>query len=276
MPKRAIGIFDSGLGGLTVVRAVAERLPSERLVYLGDTARVPYGTKSAETVERYSLMSARFLLGRDIKLLLVACNTASAFALPRLHAELPIPVLGAVEPGADEAVRATVRGQIGVLGTLGTVHSNAYVRAIAAHNSALHVTQVACPLLVPLVEEGWLGEGTGLEPIATRATVERYLGELALKAPDLDVLVLGCTHYPLLWAPISEAAIRLWPHPVTLVDSAHAMAQAAETVLREQGALAPAGPREPLRCYVTDEARFSEIAARFLGTPPALVEKVDL
>ncbi len=274
--QRPIGIFDSGLGGLTVVRAVVERLPSEELVYLGDTARVPYGSKSADTVARYSLMSARFLIDRGVKILLVACNTASAYALDRLRAELPLPVLGAVEPGADEAVAATRAGTVGVIGTLGTVRSGSYPRAIAARDPRIAVEQLACPLFVPLAEEGWLaGEGEGAEARAARAIVERYLGELRDRAPAMDVLVLGCTHYPLLRPLLAQAVERLWPHPVALVDSARAMARAAERALAEHELLRAAGAGA-LSCFVTDEARFGDVAARFLGAPLGHLEKIDL
>src|SRR5438874_1575041 len=184
-----IGVFDSGVGGLTVVRSLTERLPREELIYLGDTARVPYGSKSAETVARYSRMAARFLVDQGVKMVVVACNTASAFALEALRAELPLPVLGAVEPGARAAARATRTGRIGVIATLGTVRSGTYPRAVAALDPALHVTAHACPMFVPLAEEGWVDDAVAA------AVAERYLRELQLQAPDIDVLVLGCTHY---------------------------------------------------------------------------------
>lgn len=273
--RRPIGVFDSGLGGLTVVRALRAALPGEAVVYLGDTARVPYGTKSGATVARYSLMSARFLLARDVKLLVVACNTASAFALDVLRAELPLPVLGVVEPGADEALRATRVGRVGVIGTLGTVRSGSYVRAIAARDPKVRVTTLACPLFVPLVEEGWLGDGGGAEARAARATAERYLGELHQRDPDLDTLVLGCTHYPLLRGLLDEVAGALWRHPVTLVDSAQAMARACAGELRRLG-LESDAQEAPLSCCVTDETRFDELGARFLGHALEHVERVDL
>jgi glutamate racemase len=275
-PEQPIGVFDSGLGGLTVVRALAARLPSEPLLYLGDTARVPYGSKSADTVLRYSRMAARFLLGRDVKMLLVACNTASAYALDALAAEVPVAVLGAVEPGAEEAVAATVRGQVGVIGTLGTVRSGAYPRAIAARDPKVRVAQLACPLFVPLVEEGWLGgDGDSAAERAARATAERYLGELHAAAPDLDVIVLGCTHYPLLEPLIARVAAERWAHPVALVDSASAMARSAERTLAAAGLLHPHAPPS-LACSLTDDARFAEIGARFLGRALDRVERVDL
>jgi glutamate racemase len=266
--QRPIGIFDSGVGGLTVVRSLSERLPQEELVYLGDTARVPYGSKSPETVARYSRLSTGFLLAQGVKLIVVACNTASAYALETLEAELSVPVLGVIEPGAREAVAASRSGRVGVIGTLGTVRSQAYSRAIARLDARIRVTARACPLLVPLAEEGWLdGE-------IAAAVARRYLGELRDEAPDLDVIVLGCTHYPLLRPVLSRVAAELFGHEVTLVDSADAMARAAwerlsaDALLREgEGAL---------RCYVTDDARIAEVGSRFLGRALNDVVRVDL
>jgi glutamate racemase len=192
-------------------------------------------------------------------------------------------VLGAVGPGAEEAVAATRTGRIGVIGTLGTVRSGSYPRAIGALDPRLHVTTHPCPLLVPLAEEGWLGDGDPEADLAHRAAwavAERYLAELRDREPELDVLVLGCTHYPLLRELLAAVAARLWPHPVALVDSANAMARAAGRELLRCGLLGasaadPAQP-SPLECFVTDEARFGEQAARFLGRAIATVEKVDL
>jgi glutamate racemase len=269
--ESAIGIFDSGVGGLTVVRSVGERLPGEELIYLGDTARVPYGSKSAETVARYSRMATRFLLDRGVKMIVVACNTASAYALDELRAALPVPVLGAVEPGAMTAVAATKSGRIGVIGTLGTVRSGAYPRAIAAANGgrALTVTARACPMFVPLAEEGWTDDAIA------EAVARRYLGELAAESPDIDVLVLGCTHYPLLRGVLDRVARELFRHDVVLVDSAEAMADAASRELSSRNLLR-ATPGGPLQCYVTDDARFGEVAPRFLGRALTEILRVDL
>ncbi len=265
--SRAIGVFDSGVGGLTVVRALLDHLPHESLVYLGDTARLPYGSKSAETVLRYSRLSAQFLLKQEIKLLVIACNTASAVAVETLAEELPVPVLGVVKPGAAEAVAATKNRQVGVIGTLGMVRSGAYVRAIAALDEAVQVTAKACPLLVPLAEEGWT-DG----PIA-EAIARRYLSELQAEAPELDTLVLGCTHYPLFRPLLGRVANEIFGHAVTLVDSAEAMARAVAAKLPEIGAAsAPA----QFRCFVTDEARIDEIGGRFLGRKLDHVERADL
>jgi glutamate racemase len=283
-----VGVFDSGVGGLTVVRAVLSRLPAEQLVYLGDTARVPYGTRSAQTVLRYSRNASRFLLQRGVKLVLIACNTASAAALPGLRDELSVGVLGAVEPGAWAAAQATRSGAVGVIGTLATVRSGAYERALKELDPALSVHTMACPLLVPLVEEGWTAED---EPVS-ELVVRRYLGELSKRAPALDTLVLGCTHYPLLRPVLHRVARELWGHDITLVDSAEAMAEAAARELERRGLLRPAPASEPapdsspppsgrratdrLRCFVTDEARVAEIAARFLGRAPERIELCDL
>lgn len=261
MERAAIGVFDSGVGGLTVLKALHERLPLESTVYLGDTARVPYGTKSPEVVIRYSRNNARFLLGHHLKLLVVACNTATAHALPALQAELSVPVIGVVEPGARAAAARSRSGRIGVIGTAGTIASGAYQRALAAAIPGAEVIARACPLLVPLAEEGWTdGE-------VPRLVLERYLGDLRGR---IDTLVLGCTHYPLLKSAMAEV---LGPD-VALVDSAEATAAAVEDALRTL----PAGEGETSRrCFVTDvPARFPEIAARFLGEVPGHVEQVDV
>lgn len=271
-----IGVFDSGVGGLTVVKAVMARLPGERLVYLGDTARVPYGTRSQATVLRYSRNAARFLLRHSVKVVLIACNTASAAAIDVLKDELSVGVLGAVEPGAESAVAATRSGVIGVIGTLATVRSQAYNRAIARLQPAARVVGHACPLLVPLVEEGW----TATDDPVSRLVLQRYLRELRRESPDLDTLVLGCTHYPLLRSALAEVVGELWPHPVTLVDSAQAMAEATARMLSADHLLAGDGAQpsasEQLTCFVTDEARVGEVGARFLGRPLAGVQLVDL
>jgi glutamate racemase len=266
-----IGIFDSGVGGLTVVRSLTERLPAEELLYLGDTARVPYGSKSADTVARYSKMATRFLIDHGVKMILVACNTASAYALDELKATLEIPVLGAVDPGAQAAVAATRSGQIGVIGTLGTIRSGAYPRAIAAAagGAKVRVTTRACPLLVPVAEEGWVDDSIA------EAIARRYLDELRDESPEIDVLVLGCTHYPLLRAVLQRVASELFRHDVVLVDSADAMAIAAHAELRRLE-LDRIGTIGSLRCFVTDDARIDEIGSRFLGRSVGAVTRVDL
>jgi glutamate racemase len=252
-----IGVFDSGLGGLTVARAIAERLPNERLVYLGDTARVPYGTRSASTVIRYARTCAAHLARHDVKLLVVACNTVSAVALPMLRVELDIPVLGVIDPGARAGVRASSAGRIGVIATAGTVSSGAYPRAVASVSTRAEVVQRAAPLLVPLVEEGWL------EGEVPRLVVARYLEPLV--AGDIDALVLGCTHYPLLAAVIEEEAARLAGRPIAIVDSARATADELASLLEDRS-LARTDAPGSLSLLVTDlPGRFAEVAARFLG-----------
>ena len=255
---KPIGIFDSGLGGLTVARAIRAALPAEDLVYLGDTARVPYGTRSAETVIKYAIGCAERLLSYDIKLLVVACNTASGVALEELEARLSIPVLGVIQPGARAGVKATRSGRIGVLATSGTVASGAYERAIHSENSAMRVFAQAAPLFVPLAEEGWV---TGAVP---RLAAERYLQPLV--EVDVDTIVLGCTHYPLLNETIHDVATELLGHDVVVVDSADATASALrETVDTE---VAESGAAGELRILVTDlPGQFASSASRFLGKP---------
>jgi glutamate racemase len=263
-PSSPVGIFDSGVGGLTVVRAVRALMPAEDIVYLGDTARVPYGSKSPDTVIKYSLACARFLLRHEVKLLLIACNTASAHALSVLTETLPVPVIGAVEPGARTAHAASKSGHIGVIGTLGTIRSGAYERALRTLNHGATITGQACPLLVPLAEEGWTDDEIA------RSIARRYLVQLAAKDPLIDTLVLGCTHYPLMAGVLEAAAAEVFAHPVTLVDSASAMARAAQAIL------APAtGKTGSLACHVTDASRLDELGPRFLGETVAATT-VDL
>jgi glutamate racemase len=259
---RPIGIFDSGIGGLTVLAALRRRLPDERFVYLGDTARLPYGTKSSETVVRYALRAAGFLAAHDVKLLVVACNTASATALPVLEEALPVPVIGVVHPGA-RAAQAVTAGRVGVIGTESTIASGAYERAIHDLGPGVEVVARACPLFVPLAEEGWLDHEV------TREVARIYLAPLV--AAGIDALILGCTHYPLLRRPIAAVV----GDGVTLVDSAGAVAaEVAGTVAT--GGLASAGPGD-VRLLVTDAAsRFSRLAALILGPPGAPLELVDL
>ncbi|MEZ4396185.1 MAG: glutamate racemase [Candidatus Krumholzibacteriia bacterium] len=264
MDARPLGIWDSGLGGLTVVRAVAERLPAERLVYFGDTARVPYGTKGAETVRRFARQNSRFLMEKDIKALVVACNTASALALDALAAELPVPVLGVIEPGAEAAAAATRSGIVGVIGTPATVSSGAYAAALRARRGGLSVESQACPLFVPLVEEGWL------EHPATRLVAEEYLAPL--RDAGVDTLVLGCTHYPLL-APLLGAVMG---EGVRLVDSAAETARALAALLAERGLLAPEDGPGALDCFVSDlPLRFRQVGELFLGRRIGSLQLVD-
>ena len=273
-----LGVFDSGLGGLTVARALRNALPRERIVYLGDTARVPYGTRSAETVLRYARGCARVLTDRGVKGLVVACNTVSAVALDMLRAELDLPVLGVVEPGARAAVEALEQrgapsepARIGVLGTHGTIGSGAYPRAIGRLNTRVEVIGMAAPLLVPLVEEGWL------EGDVPRLAVERYVAPLV--RAGARVIVLGCTHYPLLAPVIAEVAARLAGSPVTIVDSALATADDLAAWLRDERI--PRAPDSselpPLEVLVTDRpGSFQDVALRFLGGDTPEVSQIDL
>lgn len=263
----SIGVFDSGVGGLTVVKELRRRFPSESILYLGDTARVPYGTKSPRTVERYALRCQQFLLQRQVKLVLVACNTASANALPALIEASPVPVIGAVEPGAQSALQASRNNNVGVLGTLGTIRSRAYETALHQLNSETEVAALACPLFVPLAEEGW-----ATTDIA-EAVARKYLSGLFKEHPNVDTLVLGCTHYPLLREVIERVCRDLCDHSVAIVDSAQAMGEQAASYLENKtGQDAPG----QLRCFVTDATRLEELAPRFLGEAPDSVELVDL
>ena len=256
-----IGVFDSGIGGLTVARELMRQLPAESIIYFGDTARVPYGPKSPDTVRRYSREIAGYLRERGVKALVVACNTATAHALTTLQAEEPIPVIGVVEPGARAAVAATRGGRIGVIGTVGTIRSTAYERAIRALRPDAQITARPCPLFVPLVEEGWL------EHEATRLVANEYLSAFA--TDHVDTLVLGCTHYPLLKPLIAEV---LGPD-VALIDSAEQTAAETRRVLESRGLLAPASGAA-VRRYVASDApdQFLRMAERFLGAPIEGVE----
>ena len=249
-----IGVFDSGIGGLTVVRALRELLPNERIFYLGDTARVPYGGKSAATVERYSSEITALLLAEHCKTIVVACNTASALALPRLAETCPVPVTGVIRPGAEAAVAATRNGHIGVIGTRATIRSGAYERAMQELDPALRVTARACPLFVPLIEEGWL------EGEITERVVRQYLEPLV--AEGIDTLVLGCTHYPLLRAAIGN----FLGDAVTLVDSAQNCARAVLQLLDADDLRASPDAAGHLAVALTDPPdAFLEVAQAALG-----------
>lgn len=273
-----IGVFDSGVGGLTVLSALRGRLPGEDYLYLGDTARLPYGTKSGETVVRYALQAADALVGRGVKALVVACNTASAVALPALRDRFDrLPVFGVVEPGAAAAAAATRTGGIVVIATEGTVRGGAYQQAIARRLPAARVRAAACQVLVALAEEGWT------EGLAVRATVERYLrpllqaepAEPVPTAPVPDVLVLGCTHFPLLAPVLAEVA----GPAVTLVDSAATTAAAVARELGERGRLRGGAASGRVRFLATDGVqRFARVGGGFLGAPldERDVELIDL
>ena len=249
-----IGIFDSGVGGLTVVHRMIEALPNEHLIYLGDTARYPYGTKSAEVVSRYTLENAQFLLDKGVKLLVVACNTMSAVALDALRAFTNVPVVGVIEPGARAALAATRNRKVGVIGTEGTITSGSYTRALRALEPGLEIYTRACPLFVALAEEGWVDNA-----IAEQAAA-MYLA--SLRQSRIDTLVLGCTHYPLLAKTIGAY---LGPE-VQLVDSATETAREVTTMLATHGLAAARGPGST-SFFVTDVPdRFVKIGSRFLGS----------
>ena len=264
-----LGVFDSGLGGLTVVRALRERLPHESIVYLGDTARVPYGTRSPETVIRYALACARVLVARGVKAIVVACGTVSSVAIEALRIELDLPVIGVIEPSASAAVDAAMGRMIGVLGTPGTIASNAYPRAIQTRSTRSEVVQRAAPLFVPLAEEGWL---TGEVP---RLAAERYLADLIGKGAR--TIILGCTHYPLLRGVIEAEARRLAGGEVTVIDTGGAVADEVARFLRERSREAPHSRAGTLEILVTDLPKsFAEVAERFLGGGVGEVRQIDL
>jgi glutamate racemase len=265
MNRAPIGIFDSGIGGLTVARAIFEQLPQESTVYFGDTARVPYGPKSPETVRRYSLEILRWLLEQQVKAVVIACNTSTAHALETLQAESPVPVIGVIEPGARAAAGQGNGKPIGVIGTAGTIASNAYARAIQRVRGDARVEQKACPLFVPLVEEGWF------EHHAAAIIAEEYLAPL--RAAGVGSLVLGCTHYPLL-RPLLQ---RVMGEDVRLIDSGEETARVVASVLRERGLEVPGGAAAEHRFVVSDdEARFRQVGARFIGERLGRAEVVPL
>ena len=265
MNRAPIGIFDSGIGGLTVARAIYERLPHESTIYFGDTARVPYGPKSPDTVRRYSLEILHWLLGQQVKAVVIACNTSTAHALEALQAESPVPVIGVIEPGARAAVSATRHGPIGVIGTTGTIASNAYARAIQAAKPGARVEQKACPLFVPLVEEGWF------EHPAAELVAAEYLEPM--KRARVDVMVLGCTHYPLL-KPLLQ---RTMGTDIRLIDSGEETAATVKAALRSSGLHAPDTATPEHRFVVSDdEARFRTVGARFIGDRLGKAEVVPL
>ena len=267
--KAAIGVFDSGIGGLTVAREIANRLPNESLLYLGDTARLPYGRKSAETIVKYAVRNVSFLAKEKLKAIVVACNTVSAVALPHLRQRFDLPILGVVDPGARAAVNASVTRRIGVIGQEGTIRSRSYERAIQTLDPKAHVVQQACPLLVPLAEEGWV------DTDVARLVIRRYCR--AFEDTNVDTLVLGCTHYPLFREQIAEEAPRVLGRPLTLVDSATTVTADLVELLTGQGLRNPAAEDGTRRFTMTDlPERFQRAADRFFGAPFDRLEQVDL
>jgi len=263
--SRPIGIFDSGIGGLTVLKEICKKLPDESTVYLGDTARVPYGIRSPETVTRYSLENTKFLFSKEVKMIVVACNTASSVSLEAIKDSVPVPFVGVIEPGAKAAVSATGNKKIGVIGTEATIKSNSYARAIMKIDNSIEVFGMACPLFVPLVEEGWT-EGKIAEMIA-----REYLKEIRRK--DIDTLVLGCTHYPLLKGILSE----VMGESVSLIDSAIETALEIKKILGDLSLLNNSGGNTIREFYVTDTPdKFKTIGERFLGEPIHHIKKIEL
>jgi glutamate racemase len=254
--ERPIGVFDSGIGGLTVVREILRQLPQEHVLYFGDSARVPYGNKTAETVTRFSIENTQFLLRRGIKFLVVACNTASALALPTLARRFEVPMIGVIEPGAAQALRTTRKHGVGVIGTAGTIGSGAYEAVIGRLDPRVQVRGVACPLFVPLAEEGWVdGE-------IPRRIAETYLA--ALLDGSVDTVILGCTHYPILRGVIAEVL----GTSITLVDTAEATVQQTRARLEQLDLLRQTPAPGVRRFFLSDvPTRFREVGGRFLGEP---------
>ena len=281
-----IGVFDSGFGGLTVLRALLDRLPGARYLYLGDTARLPYGSKSRETVARCAISAVRFLLAQGADLLVVACNTATALALQDIKdAAAPVPVFGVIQPGADAALLsirpgaqsmlppASQTASVLVLATAATVHSHAYLRALEVHG--LEATEQACPLLVPLVEEGWLANATHADPTreaVTQEVLRIYLAEALAAAPRAETLLLGCTHYPLLRLEMTQVLADL-NRPLRIIDSAEATADAVVAHLTSL----PTGLPPGCTFYATDSVeKFRRLGPHFLGGPLPEVHLIDL
>ncbi|MBI4125416.1 MAG: glutamate racemase [Deltaproteobacteria bacterium] len=262
MSNQPIGIFDSGVGGLTVMAAVRKALPNESIIYLGDTARVPYGTKSAETILRYTEECLAFLAGKNVKAIVIACNSASAHALPYLQHKFHLPLLGVIEAGVEAALRVSRNKKIGVIGTAATINSDVYAKELKRRDETAAVTGLACPLFVPLVEEGWLDHPVAFE------IAQHYLKPLA--GGGIDTLILGCTHYPLLKNVIQKVV----GDDVDLIDSAESVAAALQKILTEKKM--PAGGQKPFcQLTVTDQTpSFEKLARRFLGEEVPAVKRI--
>ena len=259
-----IGVFDSGIGGMTVVRALTQYLPHENIVYFGDTARVPYGPKSPQVVREYALQDTEVLLQHNVKLIVIACNTVSAVALDVVQKRAKVPVIGVILPGAEAAAKATKKKRIGVIGTIGTIYSNAYTNAIRQLDSGIKVFGQPCPLFVPLAEEGWIDHK------ATELIAKEYLFPLTLE--KIDTLVLGCTHYPILRNVINKVL----HDSVTLIDSGEATAMIVKKMLAELNLENASKLKPNLQFYVSDVPhKFTEIGERFLGTKLGKVQRVE-
>jgi glutamate racemase len=263
--EKPIGVFDSGIGGLTVVKRLASTLPRENIVYFGDTARVPYGSKSNSTVIEYAIQDARFLMNKNVKAIVVACNTVSSVAMGELAKTFNVPIIGMIEPGANFAISHTKNGKIGVIGTRATINNHAYSQAIKRLDPKIEVYEKACPLFVPLAEEGWIKEK------ATYEIAEDYLKEL--KGNDIDTLVLGCTHYPILAEVIQDVIGK----NVTLVDSGIASAEVVRNEIRRVGFETNSNAFGHHDFYVSDiPVTFKEVAELFLGRPVSDIHKVEI
>lgn len=264
MRDRAIGIFDSGIGGLTVFKEIKKLLPQEDIVYFGDTARVPYGTKSKNTVIKFSAQNADFLIGLNVKMIVVACNTSSSYTLPTLKRRCNIPVIGVIESGAKEAANITKNKKVGVIGTKATISSGIYKREIKRLKPKIDIISVSCPLFVPLVEEGWLKEGV------TSIIAKRYLEPL--KKKNIDTIILGCTHYPLL-KPIIQATLG----KVAIIDSAIQTAGTVKRIIYEKKIYNRRKRKAKYRFYVTDEPElFKNVGSRFLGKNIDNIKQVEI
>ncbi|MGE5804961.1 MAG: glutamate racemase [Ignavibacteria bacterium] len=262
---RPIGVFDSGIGGLTVVKKISQTFPDENIIYFGDTARVPYGSKSNSTVIEYSIQDARFLMNKGVKLIVAACNTASSVALNAVKKEFNLPVIGMIEPGAKAAAEKTNNGKIGIIGTRATINNKEYSKEIKKINPALEVYEKACPLFVPLAEEGWIKHA------AVYQIAEEYLKEL--RGKKIDTLVLGCTHYPILSDVIQE----IIGQDVALIDSGVASAEAVNKELKRTGLFADRNIPGIQEFYVSDiPIKFKEVAELFFGRKIEEVKKIEL
>lgn len=265
MDSRPIGVFDSGIGGLTVLKEIMEQLPYEDIIYFGDTARIPYGTRSKETVVKYSFQCIKFLLSKNIKAIVIACNTASAIALKEASQAFDIPIIGVIEPGANGAVASTKNNKIGVIGTTGTVNSEAYQTKIREMNKSAEVIGVACPLFVQIVEEGWADSDVA------ELAADRYLMEL--KEHNIDTLVLGCTHYPILRYTLSKV---MGPG-VTLVNPAYETAKATKNMLKANDLMSEKKGKPSYRFYVSDDPeKFRRIGGNILKKEIEFIQKVDI
>ncbi|TDT62352.1 glutamate racemase [Fonticella tunisiensis] len=265
MDRRPIGVFDSGIGGLTVVKEIMKILPEEDIVYFGDTARVPYGSKSRDTIIKFAFQDSRFLLSKNVKAIVVACNTASAMSLGELQESIEVPVIGVIKPGAHAAVRASKTGRIGIIGTEGTIGSRAYENAIKKLYPEAEIIGHPCPLFVPLVEEGWAGTKVSY------LVAEEYLKPL--KDVDIDTLVMGCTHYPLLTRVVGD----VMGQDVTLINPAEETALELKEILMEKGLQNDPENNPSYRYYVSDNPdKFSRVGSNFLNRDISNIQKVDI